>query len=171
VEKIRLIHRSGGVYYHYQFKYLFKLTKTKKRLRVENRPLERQTLPADSNTKAKRRANAKHNRTGQHCSTVFCLQEESGPAGTGGRNDDGVLPAKLAEACKATADLGRSMSSRMQTDKFCSPNACKTISSVEKRLHIHSSKCAEAAFLLAKPFLSKIGSAPVQCFSSSSGST
>jgi hypothetical protein len=101
----------------------------------------------------------------------FCLQEESGPAGTGGRNDDGVLPAKLAEACKTRADPGRSMASRMQTDKFSSPNACKTISSVEKRLHIHSSKCAEAAFLLAKPFLSKIGSAPVQCFSSSSGST
>jgi hypothetical protein len=50
-------------------------------------------------------------------------------------------------------------------------NACKTAASVEKRLHIHSSKCAEAAFLPAKAFLSKIGSAWIQCFSSPSGST
>jgi hypothetical protein len=42
---------------------------------------------------------------------------------------------------------------------------------VEKRLHIHSGKCAEAAFLPAKAFLSKIGSAWIQCFSSASGST
>jgi hypothetical protein len=35
VEKIRLIHKTGGVYYHYQFKYLYKLTNTRKRLRVE----------------------------------------------------------------------------------------------------------------------------------------
>jgi hypothetical protein len=153
VEKIRFIHRSWVVYYHYQFKYLSKLTKTKKRLRVENRCLERQTLPAN-----------KHNRPGQHCSSVFCLQEESGTAGTGGRNDDGILLAR------SHVDRCRAMPKRMQTDKFSSPNARKTASSVEKRLHIHSGKCAEAAFLLAKPFLSKIGSAPVQCFSSSSGS-
>jgi hypothetical protein len=48
---------------------------------------------------------------------------------------------------------------------------CKTAASVEKRLHIHSSKCAEAVFLPAKAFLSKIGSAWIQCFSSPSGST
>jgi hypothetical protein len=47
----------------------------------------------------------------------------------------------------------------------------ETGSTVEKRLHIHSSKCAEDRFLLAKAFLSKFRSAPVQCFSSSSGST
>jgi hypothetical protein len=52
-----------------------------------------------------------------------------------------------------------------------SKNARETSSTVEKRLHIHSSKCAEARFLLAKAFLSKFRSAPVQCFSSSSGST
>jgi hypothetical protein len=50
-------------------------------------------------------------------------------------------------------------------------NARKTPASVEKRLHIHSSKCAEAVFLPAKAFLSKIGSAWIQCFSSASGST
>jgi len=50
-------------------------------------------------------------------------------------------------------------------------NACKTASSVEKRLHIHSSECAEAGFLLSRLLLSKIGSAWIQCFSSASGST
>jgi hypothetical protein len=35
VEKIRLIHRSGSVYYHYQFIYLLKLFKTVTRLRVD----------------------------------------------------------------------------------------------------------------------------------------
>jgi hypothetical protein len=78
---------------------------------------------------------------------------------------------KLAEACKATDYPWLSMPSRMQTDKFIRPNACKTVASVEKRLHIHSGKCAEAAFLLAKALLSKIRPAPVQCFSSPSGST
>jgi hypothetical protein len=39
VKKIRLIHKSGGVYYHYQFIYLYKLTNTRKRLRVEKTPL------------------------------------------------------------------------------------------------------------------------------------
>jgi hypothetical protein len=54
---------------------------------------------------------------------------------------------------------------------FSHRNACKTASSVEKRLHIHSSECAEAGFLLSRLLLSKIGSAWIQCFSSASGST
>ena len=35
MEKIELIHRYGSVYYHYQFKYLSKLTKTRKRVCVD----------------------------------------------------------------------------------------------------------------------------------------
>jgi len=54
---------------------------------------------------------------------------------------------------------------------FSPESACKTTSSVEKRLHIHSSKCAEATFLLLALLLSKIGSAWIQCFSSASGRT
>jgi hypothetical protein len=60
---------------------------------------------------------------------------------------------------------------RMQTDKFSLPNGCKTMVTVEKRLHIHSGVCAKAAFLLADPVLSTFGSAWIQCFSSASGST
>jgi len=59
----------------------------------------------------------------------------------------------------------------MQIDKFSAINACKTAASVEKRLHIHSSKCVEATFLLLDLLLSKIGSAWIQCFSSASRRT
>jgi hypothetical protein len=34
----------------------------------------------------------------------------------------------------------------MQTDNVEHANACKTGASVEKRLHIHSGKCAKAVF-------------------------
>jgi hypothetical protein len=59
----------------------------------------------------------------------------------------------------------------MQTDKFSGLNACKTDATVEKRLHIHSAKCAKATFLLDYLFLSTFSSAWIQCFSSPSGST
>jgi hypothetical protein len=55
--------------------------------------------------------------------------------------------------------------------RFSSSKACKTLASVEKRLHIHSGECAKTGFLLVKAFLSKIGAALVQCFSSASGNT
>jgi hypothetical protein len=79
VEKIRLIHKSGGVYYHYQFKYLYKLTNTRKRLRVEKLPLRARTARQKEEPGKRKR---------QHCSRVFCLQEESGKADTGARKDD-----------------------------------------------------------------------------------
>jgi hypothetical protein len=42
---------------------------------------------------------------------------------------------------------------------------------VEKRLHIHSHECAKAVFFAGLAFLSKNGSASIQCFSSVFGST
>jgi len=46
----------------------------------------------------------------------------------------------------------------------------KTSSTVENRLHIHRTGCAERALFLLSGFLSNIGSAPIQCLSSRSGS-
>jgi hypothetical protein len=74
VEKIRLIHKSGGVYYHYQFKYLYKLTNTRKRLRVEKTRLDAWNGQAKGSVNTAR--------------AFFCLQEESGKAGTSARADD-----------------------------------------------------------------------------------
>jgi hypothetical protein len=82
VEKIRLIHKSGGVYYHYQFKYLYKLTNTRKRLRVEK--------PRCAPGRARQKEEP-GKRKRQHCSRVFCLQEESGKAGTSARKNDNFL--------------------------------------------------------------------------------
>jgi hypothetical protein len=42
----------------------------------------------------------------------------------------------------------------------------KIPASVEKRLHIHRSKCAKTSFLLTMPFLSNIAPASIQGFSS-----
>jgi hypothetical protein len=62
-------------------------------------------------------------------------------------------------------------------DNVSSPHACKNgklngkttlknSSTVENRLHIHRTGCAETAFWLLSAFLSNIGSASIQCLSS-----
>jgi len=159
--KFGLSTERTGVYYHYQFIYLYKLTNTKNRLRVENPGLDIE-LPTVVEAQA------------STTQVFFCLQKESGRAGTGARKKAGCLPTigggQEIAGCRSLI--------RMQTDKlsrcsaaFSSTDVCKTASSVEKRLHIHSNKCAEAAFLLSRLLLSKIGSAWIQCFSSASRNT
>jgi hypothetical protein len=52
----------------------------------------------------------------------------------------------------------------MQNDKI----TLKTRLTVENRLHIHRTGCAERPLFLLPGFLSNIGSAPIQCLSSRS---
>ena len=185
MKKISLIHRRRGVYYHYQFIYLNKLTNTKKRLRVENRALCPHSPAANScQTRSEqqgRNANAEGDRHQANAARAFfCLQEESGTAETGARKIAGILPTSETRSLMADCRSPTTWSPIaglvcqlicMQTDKFSSSNACQTASSVEKRLHIHSSKCAETPFLEVPAFLSKFRSAWIQCFSSASSCT
>jgi hypothetical protein len=92
----------------------------------------------------------------QHCSTVLMSSKRRWKCQRR-RQKGGQVPADSPFYAKQTSSGSK--------------NVREIDATVEKRLHIHSSKCAEARFLLAKAFLSKFRSAPVQCFSSSSGST
>jgi hypothetical protein len=68
-------------------------------------------------------------------------------------------------------DVAKNRSPTPVCDCSDDKNALKTTAPVEKRLHIHSHECVKAVFFAGLAFLSKNGSASIQCFSSVFGST
>lgn len=89
------------------------------------------------------------------------------------------LPANLAKhrprlhpgpsSCKRCSvyrnEVGKRRACRRKTLQ-ATRKAAKILVTVEKRLHIHRSKCAKTAFLQTRPFLSNIAPASIQGFSS-----
>jgi hypothetical protein len=138
VEKIPVIHSSGSVYYHYYPYFLSKLTKEGKAPRL--------------------RLAAKPARPER---PFVCKKKESAlsqPKPTQSLLDVCLVYRKNAMPT-SHPDPRSHPASALQ--------ASKTGSTVDKVLHIHRSRCAEQPFFLLAGFLSNIGSASIQCLSSS----
>jgi hypothetical protein len=177
VEKNHLIHNPARVYYHYHPFFLSKLTKEGKPSRLPSRRFTHttdgyagttQTLFCLQKKKAKpvivatttlamtqlfgrgiSRQRFKHEAdTARH---PFCLQKER----------DAAIASTTGSR---PADAGDRPAGRMQNDK----SSAETNPTVENRLHIHRTGCAERPLFLLPGFLSNIGSAPIQCLSSRS---
>jgi hypothetical protein len=123
VEKILVIHSSGSVYYHYYPYFLSKLTKEGKvpKLRLAAKPVRRERRFV---CKKKKKLGTVATKPDANAARLLsCLQKE---------RDADVASRPAFASCKRQA-----------------LQASKTSSTVEKRLHIHSTRCAKAVFLLA----------------------
>ena len=106
----------------------------------------------------RRQCSQQHECRRRHCSTSV-LSTERTRRTRRIRNMD-RLTARLGEAANA-----------LPACKNCKQSVqigCKTSPAVENRLHIHRTGCAKKPFCRLPDFLSNIGSASIQCFSSRS---
>ena len=177
MENILLIHNPAHVYYHdYPF-FLSKLTKEGKLSQLQQKlfaPFGSRPRRHDASAllSAKKKAEpaivatttlAMTQLLGRDISSqrvnvrqtlldirLVCRKNETHPSPP---QRDHVLPTLAI--CTAES---------MQNDK----NTLKTNPTVENRLHIHRTGCAERPLFLLPGFLSNIGSAPIQCLSSRS---
>ena len=177
MEKILLIHNLARVYYHYYPFFLSKLTKEGKlsqlqqscsrpsahdhagtmqmpfclQKKKQSRPSMATTAPAMTQLFDRGLSRQRFNvRQTLLDIRLVCRKNETHPSPP--QRDRVLLTLAICTA------------GSMQDHKI----ALKTNPTVENRLHIHRTGCAERPLFLLPGFLSNIGSAPIQCLSSRS---